>query len=88
MIYEVAIHAGLNSLTAAAKRPKWVAGRVARAVRESQIPDHGRVTDVFIGHTHNSFSNIVVDGIRVSNTGSAVKGSTFNMLPVEIADAS
>ena len=43
------------------------------------------LTDVYFGHTHASFSDFKFRGVTFHNTGSAIGGLRWRMLPVRIA---
>jgi UDP-2,3-diacylglucosamine hydrolase len=86
MIYDATVSARLHKLPAVINQPRRIARRVTAAVRASSRPEHEQVTDLYIGHTHEPFADHESGGILVHNTGSAMKGLTFNMLHVEVAD--
>ncbi len=45
------------------------------------------VEDVYFGHTHVAFSGFAYRGLRFHNTGSAVRGSRFDLRPIDLVTA-
>jgi UDP-2,3-diacylglucosamine hydrolase len=87
IIYDATISARLHRLPEVLNQPARIARKMVQAVRYSPHPEHAGVTDIYIGHTHTPFNAYEIDGIRVHNTGSAMKHLRFNMLRVEVEEA-
>ena len=45
------------------------------------------ITDVFFGHTHAAFTDFQFEGVRFHNTGAAIRGLKFLMLPFSVEKA-
>jgi UDP-2,3-diacylglucosamine hydrolase len=68
--------------------PHWrCVKRIARMLRRAAHPDAAGVRHVYFGHTHRPFTDYRHDGVTFHNTGSAIAGLRWNMLPVEIEPA-
>jgi UDP-2,3-diacylglucosamine hydrolase len=84
VVYDATIKTRLHRAPELLNRPGRVARRVVTALRASTDPRHATVTDLYVGHTHLPFAVVEVDGIRVHNTGSAIKHLQFNMLRLSL----
>lgn len=62
---------------------KRVVRRISHYLQSVAPEVRDGVHDVYFGHTHRSFSNHVYSQLRFHNTGSAVRGSPFEMRRIE-----
>jgi UDP-2,3-diacylglucosamine hydrolase len=78
--YNMAIGFGAHHVVTGVLRTKQCASYSYSVLKKHSIPEMSRVSDVFIGHTHASFSNFRFKDLTFHNTGSAVADLHCNMI--------
>ena len=86
VLYRAVCASQLHRAVAAVATPRRSARAILRALHREDGPWLRGVTDIYFGHTHLPFNNLEVGGYRFHNTGSAIVGMRWNMLPVHARD--
>jgi UDP-2,3-diacylglucosamine hydrolase len=82
--YRAVVGMRLHKVISGYHVPKNCARRILRSFDQDNEGIASGVDEIFIGHTHRPFSNYHYQGKVFHNTGSAIRGQKFNMIPTTL----
>ena len=80
--YHAVISMGAHSLNALLFTKKKCAKQLLKVLMQQNRPEMQGVADIYIGHTHASFSDFEYGGFTFHNSGSAVHDLHYNMMQI------
>jgi UDP-2,3-diacylglucosamine pyrophosphatase LpxH len=80
--YHVAIGMGAHNVASRMFAKEKCAKQLLKVLRQREYSEMDGVEDIYIGHTHTSFSDFKYRGLTFHNSGSAVHDLHCNMLQV------
>ncbi|OPX22593.1 MAG: hypothetical protein B1H04_04805 [Planctomycetales bacterium 4484_123] len=84
--YDWLFHLHVHRCAPLVHRRRRCAKKIARSLRAGPAELAEQVTDIYFGHSHVAFSGYRYAGLTFHNTGSAVRGSRWQLLPVRVRD--